>query len=376
MNMIYSILLIGIGIFLFKSKKIDNNMKTTVVYVFILILMVINLYQENLQLINPNQSYPSFEKDLKKIRNTNYDIYRTKELEVFQSCKDLNGRKIHFERYLVRDKILILKAQNNLKIKELIYNVLLKIFRVKDMVNFNLNFKNFTPEISIFRLSKLERKFLFFKALEVLKRHQVIIFHKPRKLSQIKTLIRQIKKYKRGKLLIFILPSDMSFPLLKNVRMKKINCNDYDKAEFREYLERKKYKFKDFTSNELTELIGNDMKIIDNMFEDQKTFYYKKDLYKFIDKYNLDLQLQGMNKCHITFLKNMLIEFYKINHKTDQIPLDTLIHKNYQCEEALSVKKIINNLIKSRIIQSNGKKVRFFSVVVKNALEKYFKRVH
>lgn len=139
------------------------------------------------------------------------------------------------------------------------------------------------------------------------------------------------------------------------------------------YLKKKSKKFKDFTTRELTELVGNDMNIMEKIFKDNKESYSKKDVEKVIGKYNIDLQLKNLDKCHIIFLKNMLIEYYKVNHKTENIKLENLVHQSYKCDEAFHINTILKNLRKNKIVKKGKTTVRFYSAVVKNALIKYFK---
>lgn len=75
-----------------------------------------------------------------EIKNTNDDIYRTKELDMLQSCKDVNGKKKNLSYYLIRNELVLLRGSPHLKLKEMVYNVLLKNFNKKQILNFNLDY--------------------------------------------------------------------------------------------------------------------------------------------------------------------------------------------------------------------------------------------
>lgn len=118
-----------------------------------------------------------------------------------------------------------------------------------------------------------------------------------------------------------MLGNNIFLPKFKRKGVKVIKCFDYDRKEFVAYLQKKSKKFKGFNTKQLTQLIGNDMAIAEKIFSKEKKYYTINDVKEETGKYNIDLQLQNLDKCHIEFLKNLVIQYYKLNHKTDKIPL-------------------------------------------------------
>ena len=62
----------------------------------------------------------------------------------------------------------------------MVYNTLLRNFNKSQILNFNLDYQAYTPELSIFKLGQLERKFFFYKVVNDLKKHDVIVFFNAR----------------------------------------------------------------------------------------------------------------------------------------------------------------------------------------------------
>lgn len=227
--------------------------------------------------------------------------------------------------------------------------------------------------MSIFKLPKLERDFYFHKFIKELPHYDIFIFHSPKSQNQILNLMRRIAPYKSNKLLIFLFNDKVFIPKLGKSKVRRVRCFDYDRKEFLRYLEKKSNMFDGFNAKKLTQMLGNDLNIIQNIFDSKKHKLSLQDISDEIGKYNIDLQLQTLDKCHIMFLKNLVIEYYKLNHKTDKIPLKNLVHENYPCGQIFDLNKVIRNLKKNKIITVFKNRVRFYSVVVKNSLMRYFR---
>lgn len=82
-NLFLTIFLITISIFVFVYKKFSTNMKTLFFYCVFMLLLVHHFFILNLKTFKQKQIKDiSYEKDLEEIKNTNDDIFKTKELEM------------------------------------------------------------------------------------------------------------------------------------------------------------------------------------------------------------------------------------------------------------------------------------------------------
>lgn len=97
-------------------------------------------------------------------------------MKVFKSCVDQRDNKFFFPQVLVKNEIVIVYYEEQLKVKEIVNNVLHEKYGKKRVLNFNLNFKEMNSDHSIFKMKKLEKDFLFYKLQRELNDNDVIVF--------------------------------------------------------------------------------------------------------------------------------------------------------------------------------------------------------
>ena len=90
---------------------------------------------------------------------------------------------------------------------------------------------------------------------------------------------------------------EIVLPKFKANSVRRLKCFDYDKKEFAKYLELKSKRFKGFTTQQLTKLVGNDMNVIEKIFSKEKRSYTIEDVKEEVGKFSLDSHLENLDKC-------------------------------------------------------------------------------
>lgn len=370
LNIFFTLLLLLFLFYINYNKKVSEKAKTTIAYMILIGLMIHFMFLFNLSYLGLKKSKKTdFSTDLGNIKNTNYGLKRNKSMSFFTKCIDLKGNTKSLKAELTKNNTVIIKKNSLIDVKELAHNILFDYFGEKNVLNFFLDYKSFTPPLSVFNLAHLEERFFRFKLQEEIKKHSVIIFDSPKDNNQLLDLLFELHKQQRGKLFIILLSDHITVP--KEHSTKLVECENLDEKEFQQYIKSKRKLFKGYNEEELKEYVGNDVKVIEELFEDNKK-KSKDQLERFVSKYNLDLQLQGMDECKVIFLKNVLIEFYKLNHKTNWINIRKCVKIGTNCGGKKVIKNIVRDLARDKLLQTNGKSVKFYSVIVRNALMKYF----
>ena len=82
-NLLLTIFLMIISIFVFLYKKFDTKMKTLFFYCIFMLLLIHHFFILKLRTFKHKEIKDiSYQQDLDQIKNTNVDIYRTKEVEM------------------------------------------------------------------------------------------------------------------------------------------------------------------------------------------------------------------------------------------------------------------------------------------------------
>lgn len=371
-NVVFSLILLFIVALVYRSKKFSPRAQAFIVFLILVILMTHHLILMNVKLFRNRRDRfdQSFLADLDYIKNTDQVIEETSELKGFQSCVDLNGVTVNLKTRLYEKDSIVIKTHSNIPIKEIVYNVLLERYNQRQVLNFYMNFQTYTPPLSIFNLGHLESKFLYYKIEKNVKTYQAVVFHDIKDEKQLDSLLEQLRDYESSKILIVLVKEELQ--ISKVNKNKVISCYELDNDEFRRYVKRREPVLKDLTTDEIIDAVGKDPKTIDELFRGRKKLS-KSDLDKFLNQYPVDLKLQEMDECKLSFLKNMLVEYYKLNHRTQNVLITKLVHKNFKCGQSASLKSMLNQLYRQKVIISNGKNVKFYSTVVRNAFMRYFK---
>ena len=371
-NIALSVLLLLVVGFVYHSKRFSPKAQAAIVFLILSVLMCHYTILMNIKLIrSPRRRYDdSFLNDLDCIKNTDQGVSGTARFKELRSCIDLNGKAYDINQELNNRGVVLIRSPSSIPVKSMVYNALIERYAPESILNFYMDFQAFTPRLSVFNLSHMEPIFLQSKISKEAKDFQVVMFYNLSGNMQLQFLLNELRHYNDSKLFIVFIAEDEILPDEAGERV--LPCFDLDTEEFHRFVSNAQPLLKDVTTEEIMDVVGKNAYAVEKLFA-SKSDLTKTDLSAFIELNTLDLGLESMDNCALLFLKNMLVEYYKVNHKSEYIPTARLIQSVYDCGQPNSIRPLLEYLTREKVILSNGKTVKFYSMMAKNAVARHFR---
>ncbi len=251
--------------------------------------------------------------------------------------------------------------------EEVVSNILIDNFGHSKISIIDMKESLNLPRASIFNLKKFRPLVLKYRIIDRLALKTVIIFKHVGNEDSLENLMKMVHELGTGKLVIIFLDDiPIASPSLSR---EIIDCQEYELGEFKIYLKRKKIKFEDFSNEELLQMTGSDIKLIEKILE-QRTAIKKADIVEAVDQHKAEALIKTLNSCHIELLKAILTEYFKGSHETEEISKATVLDRNITCNALTQDPQIImDDLIRFKVVSKNkNDKISFANSAMREAL--------
>lgn len=370
LNAVYASILLACAAFLYLSPMYSYAVKTRFAFFTTVALMLHFVIITNAKMFrNLNIKYDtSFYEDLRQDSYADLNLRITPELEYFKTCVDASGRQLFLPTMLVKDKVLLLKHSPVVRLEEIVSNILIDNFGHSKISVIDMKEPISLPKTSIFNLKKFKPLILKYRIIDRLASKTVIIFKHVDNEETLGNLMRIIHELGSGKLIVVFLVSTASNAPM--IHEDVIDCEEYELDEFKMYLKRKKINFADFSNEDLLQITGSDIKLIERILEKPISVFTKSDIVELVDQFKAETQIKALNSCHIELLKSILTEYFKVSHETNEISKAMILDKKISCNALTKDPQIImGDLLRFKVIsEKNDGKISFATTAFREAL--------